>query len=150
MRPLADIPFQMMKITSINILAQQLLATEAAGEGASGAATPALLRVSEKLQNRLTILMGNAGFRSLLTRALALAKAKSPELKAIGLNASGRLEWPNDLENTEPAAQAACVLIDELLGLLVLLIGEVLTLNLVRDAWPDLPFWQEQATEERL
>ena len=51
----------------------------------------------------------------------------------------GRLRSPSGafLRHSREAGQGAEVLVAELLGLLVTLIGETLTLSLVREAWPD-------------
>ena len=99
---------------------------------------PAGLRVSEKLRRPLSKLVGSSGFRSLLARALTLAKAQAPGLSAVQIKPDGSLEGLSDLGNHDQAA-AGVILIAQLLGLLVTFIGESLMLSLVLDAWVDFP-----------
>lgn len=115
-------------------LAQRLLAYELAEANTVNAGTHAVSRVSDKLRRPLTTLAGAAGFRSLLARALTLAKQESPALGAWEVKADGSLESPNG-----EAEQSGAVLIAHLIGLMVTFIGESLTLRLVHDVWLDLP-----------
>ena len=89
-------------------------------------------RVCEKLRLPLARLAGVAGFRSLLSRAVALAKAEVPSLAAVRVRADGSLEGLDGSDR-----DAGAVVVAQLLGLLVTFIGEPLTLGLVRDAWPE-------------
>ena len=93
-----------------------------------------MLRVCEKLRRPLSTLAGTAGFRSLLARALALAKHEDRALDSVQVKEDGTLEGLDG-----EAAQAGTVLIAQLVGLLATFVGETLTLRLLRDAWPDLP-----------
>jgi len=115
-------------------LAQQLLAYELAEAKTLNAGSHAVSRVSDKLRRPLTTLAGAAGFRSLLARALTLAKQESPALGAWQVNADGSLESQNG-----EAEQSGSVLIAHLIGLMITFIGESLTLRLVNDVWLDLP-----------
>ncbi len=120
-------------------LAQRLLDYEAATGDSSGANMPAALRVSEKLRRPLSTLAGAAGFRALLARALALTKAQSHGFSAVHLQPDGFLEGLTELHNDE-ATESGAMLIAHLFGLLITFIGENLTVRLMHDAWPDLPF----------
>jgi len=91
-------------------------------------------RVCDKLRHPLTTLAGAAGFHSLLTRALTLAKKESPVLGAWEVKLDGSLQGLNG-----EAAQSDTVLIAHLIGLMITFIGESLTLRLVHDVWLDLP-----------
>jgi hypothetical protein len=122
----------------IRELAEGLLAYEAAADNPSEANVPAGLRVSEKLRRPLSTLVGSSGFRSLLARALTLAKAQAPGLSAVQIKPDSSLEGLSDLRNQDQAA-AGVILVAQLLGLLVTFIGESLMLSLVLDAWPDFP-----------
>ena len=85
--------------------------------------------------------MGNVGFRALLSRALALANADVPWLRAVHVKADGSLEGLDELGaqvDPDEIFQGCVVLLAQLLGLLVAFIGEDLTLRLVRDVWPKL------------
>jgi hypothetical protein len=121
----------------IQELAQQLLAYEAARPNPSEVNIPAVLCVSEKLRRSLSTLAGSSGFRSLLARALTLAKAEVPALSPVQVQPDGSLEGWRDFGNEDQHADACVILIAQLLGLLVTFIGEGLTLSLVLDAWPD-------------
>ena len=90
----------------------------------------------------LATLLGDLGFRALLSRALALANADVPWLRAVHVNAEGSFEGLDALDTqVEPDEifEGCVVLLAQLLGLLVAFIGEDLTLRLVREVWPKLP-----------
>jgi len=115
-------------------LAQRLLTYEEVETSAAVADMHAVCRVCDKLRRPLTTLAGAAGFRSLLARALTLAKQESPELGAWDVQADGSLQGLNG-----EAAQSGAVLIAHLIGLMITFIGESLTLRLLHDVWLNLP-----------
>jgi hypothetical protein len=117
----------------IQELAQRLLAYEAARVNPCEANIPAVLRVSEKLRRSLSTLVGSSGFRSLLARALTLAKVQVPALSAVQVQPDGSLERWIDFGNEDQPAEACVILIAQLLGLLVAFIGEGVTLSLGSD-----------------
>ena len=125
---------------AIQNLARQLVGAPEGGESSQGDAGQAV-RACEKLRAPLAKLIGAAGFASLLSRALALAKRQAPSLEGLRVEADGLLagsnEVPQDSDALEGARHGGVVLVAELLGLLVTFIGEPLTLSLVREAWPD-------------
>jgi len=87
--------------------------------------------------------MGNAGFHALLSRALALANAEVPWLRAVNVNAGGSFEGLDKLGaqvDPDEIFEGCVVLLAQLLGLLVAFIGEDLTLRLVREVWLKLSF----------
>ena len=89
----------------------------------------------------MVTLMGDTGFRALLSRALARAEADVPSLRAVKVEADGSLAGLDKLElqaAPEQLAEGRVVLVSQLLGLLVAFIGETLTLHLVREIWPKL------------
>jgi hypothetical protein len=127
---------------AIQNLARQLLAGEQArGESAHGD-SDYIVRVCGKLRVPLSKLAGAAGFSSLLSRALALARRQAPSLEKLRVGADGSLMGFEAIQGDSDAAEAArhggLVLLAELLGLLVTFIGQPLTLRLVHEAWPDL------------
>lgn len=86
--------------------------------------------------------MGSAGFHALLSRSLALANPEVPWLRAVQVKSDGSWEGLDDLEtrvDPDEILEGCVVLLAQLLGLLVTFIGELLTLRLVREAWPKLP-----------
>ena len=122
-------------------LARRLLADEAAADKTSLSTESAVLRVYEKLRWNLCSLAGVAGFRSLASRALTLAKSEAPSLSAIQIAADGSLQGLGEAESQSSKHQAdegGVILLAQLLSLLITFIGEALTLRLVRDTWPDV------------
>jgi hypothetical protein len=90
----------------------------------------------------LSKLVGDAGFASLLSRALTLAKAEVPSLGVVEVRADGSLEGLAEAgrnQGSVPSGSGGEVLVAHLLGLLVTFIGPSLTLRLVHDAWADAP-----------
>ena len=132
-------------------LAQRLLAYEAVAGESSEPAESAAFRVCAKLRRPLTTLAGVAGFRSLLSRALTLAKAEAPSLSAVQVAADGSVKGLDELASQtdkEQAQDGGVILIAQLIGLLRTFIGEGLTLRLVQDVWPEASI-DDRVSEER-
>lgn len=121
--------------------ARRVLAREAvSGKSAGAEHSPAYL-VCEKLRMELGKLTGLGGFRSLLSRALALAAAEAHWLRALHIRADGSLEGLDELQTKlgpRVLAEGEIVLVSQLLVLLVTFIGPALTLRLLGDIWPDI------------
>ncbi len=79
---------------------------------------------------------GPEGFAALLRRALALARADAPALRAVNVTADGRLLELEEVANGDHGDEAANAIVAHLLHLLHTFIGRSLTLRLVRNAWP--------------
>lgn len=137
----------------IENLARQLLGRELASVEASHVDADHAVRACEKLRGPLTKLTGAAGFASLLSRAVTLAKRRAPALERLRVGADGTLGGCNeiqpDLDSADAARHGGVVLLAEMLGLLVTLIGEPLTLGLVREAWPDVATGATSPKKER-
>jgi hypothetical protein len=121
--------------------AERLIAYETRGNKSSETKPPAVFLVGEKLRPQLATLMGNVGFRALLSRALALATAEVPWLRAVHVKADGSFERLDEFGahvDLDEIFEGRVVLLAQLLGLLVAFIGEDLTLRLVREVWPKL------------
>ncbi len=119
--------------------AKRLMTYETLGNKSSQTQIPAAFQVSEKLRPHLATLMGNAGFRALLSRALAVANAEVPWLRAVHVKADGSLEGLEELHaqlDPDEFLEGRVVLLAQLLGLLVAFIGENLTLRIVREVYP--------------
>lgn len=148
-----------MASPEIHNLARQLIASQTARATASaadvasaaGALAGALAdasagvdvatQVVDELRLRLVKLAGIDGFRSLLARALVMARKEAPSLCDVQVRDDGTLQG-FDVEhlhqaNAETSAEAGAILVAHLLDLLITFIGEPLTLQLVRDAWID-------------
>jgi hypothetical protein len=127
-------------------LAQRLLAYEAFADETSEHAESATLRVYEKLRQGLGEFAGVAGFQSLASRALALARTEAHSLSAVRVSADGALQGLGEIEpqfdidkiraGEFPAGEGGIILIAQLLGLLLLFLGDALTLSLLRVTWP--------------
>ena len=134
----------------IRDLAERLLTYEAAAGTNSRPAESLTLRVYEKLRQSLTAIAGVTSFQSLACRALVLAKSEDIGLGVVQITADGSLQ---DFSEVEPqvdidmgktgayqANERGIILIARLLCLLHMFLGEVLTLRLLRDAWPNATF----------
>jgi hypothetical protein len=135
---------EMMLPPQTRDLALQLLAYEKAAGKTSGPPEFAAFGVCERLRQPLITLAGLAAFRSLLSRALTLARAEAPSLNALQVAADGSLQGLEDLRpqvDADQIREAGIILITQLLGLLVRVVGEAMTLQLVTcEILPDFRF----------
>jgi hypothetical protein len=120
-------------------IAKGLMALETPRSRSSAAKSPAGFRVVEKLRPHLANLMGNGGYRALLARALALAGAEVSWLGAVRVKTDGNFEGLEEARaRLDPAEflEGGTVLMAQLLGLLVALVGPSLTSRLLGEVWP--------------
>ena len=127
-------------------LARRLLIYESEAGESSEPRASSTLRVYEKLRQGLGEFAGVAGFQSLASRALALARLEAPSLGSTRVTADGSLQGLGALEpqididedrpGAYPAGEGGTILIARLLGLLLIFLGEALTLSLLRVSWP--------------
>jgi hypothetical protein len=99
-------------------------------------------RAPEKLRPQLFALMGRTGFRSLLSRALAMAGEEVTWLRAVHITKDGSLEGLPDLKaevKPEQFTEGSIVLLAQMLRSLVAFVGEDVTLQQMRQVWPKLP-----------
>ena len=121
--------------------AGRLISYGTKADKASATKLQAVFPVIESLRPQLANLLGNAGFRALLARSLALANEEVPWLRALHVNSDGFVDgWDEHTAKVgaDETFEARVVLLAQLLGLMVAFIGEGLTLQLVRDVWPKL------------
>jgi hypothetical protein len=121
-------------------LARRLIAAEHRRNDSVDTEAHAAFRVCEKLRESLSPLAGARGFRTLLARALNLAKVESPWLSKLVVSPDGSLIIPDGLEPAaapNDAARGGAALVAHLLELLATFIGEALTLRLVQQKWPN-------------
>jgi len=134
----------MMTPSQTRDLARQLLAYEGVAGNASEPAEFAAFGVCERLRQPLISLAGVAGFRSLLSRALTLARAEAPSLNAVQVAPDGSLQGLDELRpqvDVDQAREEGIILITQLLGLVVRVVGEAITLQLVTsEIFPDSRF----------
>ncbi len=125
-----------MPTPPMRILAERLLARESArvvdGEHEG-------VRLCEKMRISLIGFAGAEGFVSLLRRALNMAGPELPPAHGIEVQPDGRLIGLYELALKLPdhGHAVAVVITGHLLGLLVIFIGESLTLRFVCDAYPN-------------
>lgn len=118
---------------------RRLLASEGAPWSTSEECAAATWRVYEKLNARLAPLIGSDGVRALLVRSAKLAEADFPCL-AEAARPEGLTGLGSCLKTLDPAvgAQAAATLFGNFLKLISTLIGERLTVVILRSAWPEI------------
>ena len=126
-------------------LARRLLVYEENAGKNSERTGSATMRVYEKLRGNLCVLVGVAGFQALASRALSLASSQLPGLRAVQVAADGKLQGMSELgppikANKDRIDEGGLILISSLLGLLLMFLGEALTMNLVRNVWPDAAY----------
>jgi hypothetical protein len=123
--------------------AKRIIACEANGPHSANGKIPEAFPVFEKLRPQLTTLMGNGGFRVLLSRALTLARPEAPWLRTVHVKSDGALGASEEIHaqlSSDAMITGREALLAELLGLLETFIGENLTLRLVLEVWPDAHF----------
>ena len=115
-------------------LAQSLIAYEGAAGKTSEPMEFAAFRVCETLRRPISALAGVAGFRSLLSRALTLARAEAPSLSSLRVAADGSLQGLDELGrqiDKDQLREGGAILVAQLLALLLTFIGEAMTSRLV-------------------
>ena len=135
-------------------LAHRLLTYEAGATTTSEPMESPTLRVYEKLRQSLGESVGVAGFQSLASRALTLAKPEAPSLGAARVSSDGSLQGLGEIEtqidiDKDRAGEGEIILIARLLGLLRIFLGEALTLSLLRNAWPGEVFDDRNSENRR-
>jgi hypothetical protein len=148
-------------------LAHRLLVYEAGATKTPEPVDSTTLRVYEKLRQSLDAFAGTAAFHSLASRALTMAKSEIPSLRAVQVSEDGALRGlghglgqglsefgpqihlDKDRAAEHGAGDAGIALIARLLGLLLIFLGEPITLNLLRTAWPDEAFDERNSADGR-
>ena len=131
---------------SIRDLARRLIALEAMRDAGSIAGGSEAVRVCEKLRVPLAKFLGIDGYRSLMARALAMAKAETPSLGPVQVQLDGSLDGIDGIGQKD--AEATVVVLVHLLGLLVTFVGERMTLRLVFDVWPEASLDEKDSSAE--
>lgn len=143
-----------MDKSSMRDLAKRLLEYEATSSRADEPVQSAE-QVWDKLRIVLTRFAGADGFTSLMRRAVALARAEYPFLALIMVRTDGSISGLED-SVADPEGRgvevegAVSAVTAHVLVLLEKLIGETLTLRLVRDAWPEIAVESVNSTVEEI
>jgi hypothetical protein len=114
--------------------ARRLIASEVDSDPSSSQTELATLRVYENLRRQLCAPVGVDGFQALASRALALAKSHSPRLSAVQVTANGGLRGLGEIElqmDRDEDGEVGIILIAQLLGLFLSLLGEAATVRLI-------------------
>ena len=130
--------------------AKRLIESEALNN-TSSAQTAAAFPAIDKLRPHLATLMGHGGVRALLSRALLLTTAEVSWLRAVQVNADGDFEGFEELGLQLDASEfvkGRVVLLAQLFGLLVALIGPSLTSRLSGEIWPQIPLSEQDFDSE--
>jgi hypothetical protein len=126
-------------VAGVSDFARRLIAQEQLMYASSDSVGRAAFRVCEKLRPPLSRLIGVIGFRALFSRALTLAQAQVQWLGGLEIGAEGivrfSVETQDQLDSKE-AARGGTELIAQLLGLLIIFIGEALTSRIAQSVWP--------------
>ena len=127
-------------------LAHRLHAYEVVEGKTSEPSELATIRVYEKLRKSLSAFAGVAAFESIAFRALTQAKSETPSLWPVQIATDGSLQGLGEFEpqidiDKDLAGEGGTILIDRLLGLLLIFLGEALTLSLLRLAWPGVALY---------
>jgi len=105
----------------------------------------------DRLRPHLANLMGDGGVRALLARSLVLAAAETPWLKVLHVNANGHFDGLEAIaDDLESAAftNGKVVLLAQLIGLLVALIGPSLSTRIIGEVWPQIPLQERNLGKE--
>ena len=131
-----------------NDIARSLLAYEAAGSTSEPTQSLAV-RVCEKLRGPLCALAGVACYRSLIARALTLARSQTSSFGDLQVAEDGSLQSlgkPALQSDRHYASEADVLLISHSMGLILSLLGTAVTLQLVQDVFPNLTITTESGT----
>jgi hypothetical protein len=114
--------------------ARRLIASEVDADAPSEQTELATLRAYEKLRRQLCAPVGADAFQALASRALSLAKSQVPRLSAVQVTANGGLRGLGEVEfqmDTDEDGEVGIILIAQLLGLFLTLLGEAATVRLI-------------------
>jgi hypothetical protein len=120
---------------------QRVLTREAGTDADAKARAAAAVRVYDTLAGQLALLIGDGGVRALTARSLHVVQRDFPwlsEAKETSPSEGPFAQFGFRLERQEPAVatEAAAAALATLGGLLETLIGEPLTMRVLRAAWP--------------
>jgi hypothetical protein len=125
-------------------MAKRLLAAEGDSGASSDASATAAAQVHDKLAAQLGPVLGVTGVEALFMRSATLAAAEHPLLAQVAAVVDGPMDRPTRLraclQALEPAAasEVAAALLGTFLELIVMFIGDRLTVQALRGAWPTI------------
>jgi hypothetical protein len=119
--------------------ARRLLAHESAADTAVASATTAAGRVYDKLHAHMAPLVGVAGVQLLFVRSGKLAQGEFAWLSEVSI-LEGSTKLRERLQGQDPAVapESAVILFGTFFALVTTFIGERLTTQILRRAWPTI------------
>ena len=129
-------------LPEVRSLARALFEGQSPDSGADSQ-VEAAERVLRRLSDRISPLVGSAGFALLLQRALKRARAEHPWLGAVHVDQEtpwglvGMVDVAREV-TPDDAAAAAQALITELIGLVARFLGADMAIRLVRQSFPEV------------
>lgn len=127
--------------------ARLLLAHEGA-DGSPAECAVAAGRVYDKLDTHLSPLLGSAGTRALLARSAKLSQSRFSFLEAAVVESSTKLRECLQAQEAAVATESAAAVFGTFLALLTIFIGERLTNQALRRAWPTIEEMAKTTTAE--
>jgi DNA-binding response OmpR family regulator len=139
----ADQNTTMQKTEKIKLLflSRQMLDYESGGGNNGASMEPAVLGVSLKLRDALSGFLGEEGFRSIMSRALTLARSEVEWLSLVTVTPTGNFEGLTSAEesvNSRDIAYGQNILVAQILGILIAFVGETMTHTLLQEKWPEI------------
>lgn len=118
--------------------ARQLLAHEGGDADSAEAHAAAAGRVYDNLDAQLAPLLGSAGVRSLLARSARLTRYELSSFSEVAIQSSTTLRDALRALDSAVAAATAAALFGTFFALMENFIGERLTIQVLRRAWPTI------------
>ena len=123
------------------------MAHEGAADSTGEPATTAASRVYDKLHAQMAPLVGDSGVQMLFMRSAALAKGEFVRLAELStLEGSKQLRESLQAQKRADTTESAAALFGNLFSLMNIFIGERLTSQVLRGAWPA---FEEAAPKEK-
>lgn len=122
-------------------MVRRLMAKEIRAHRSSPHQESRAFRLCDRLRSPLIRFTGMAGYRSLLTRALAMTAQRIRWMKAVNVSADGDLSGVDEARVGVPpheVTEGEIELMTQFIGLLVTFIGEELTGRLLEEVWPNV------------
>lgn len=130
-------------------MASRLLAHETALKRQVAGKKGSAFLVGDKLRVPLCKLVGTMGYRSLMERALVIAKPQAPALASFHVASNGLVESAAAIPESAVAIEAETILLTQFLSLLAAFVGSGLVLTVVVNVWPDFPVSTTEFAKER-
>jgi len=126
------------RVTGAELAWAKRLLTQEGFSGTSESSGEAAARIFEQIHLQLDPLIGDSGVQALLARSGKLAHPDYAFLAAQSADAGRRLRAHASSQTPEAALESAATLVAIFFSLIITFIGERLTREALREAWPTL------------